>query len=121
METRILALFVDEFWLLGAVEISAIEQIEFLAKLAQNGLSFQKDIQERAREIIQLEQGDDWTLYGKTGWENAPNPGVGWWVGWIQKKGRVYAFALNIDIQKASDASKRVELGKASLKTLGIL
>jgi beta-lactamase class D len=112
---------VDEFWLLGPLEISAIEQTEFLAKLAQNGLSFQKDIQESARDLIRLEQGDDWTLYGKTGWENAPNPGVGWWVGWVQKKGRIYAFALNIDIQKASDASKRVELGKASLKTLGIL
>jgi beta-lactamase class D len=33
----------------------------------------------------------------------------------------VYAFALNMDMQQASEASKRVELGKASLKALGIL
>jgi beta-lactamase class D len=39
----------------------------------------------------------------------------------VQKEGRVYAFALNMDMPKASDASKRVELGKASLKVLGIL
>jgi beta-lactamase class D len=84
-------------------------------------LSFQKEIQERTREIIRLEQSGDWTLYGKTGWQNVPNPGVGWWVGWVEKRGRVYAFAVNIDIQKASDAGKRVELGRGSLKMLGIL
>ena len=112
---------VDQFWLVGPLEVSAIEQTEFLAKLAQNGLSFQKEIQERTREIIRLEQSDDWTLYGKTGWQNVPNPGVGWWVGWVEKRGRVYAFAVNIDIQKASDAGKRVELGRGSLKVLGIL
>jgi beta-lactamase class D len=68
-----------------------------------------------------LDQGANWTLYGKTGWENASNQGVGWWVGWVQKDGQVYAFALNLDIQKPSDAGRRVELGKASLKALGIL
>ena len=52
---------------------------------------------------------------------NAPNPGVGWWVGWVRKGERVYAFALNLDIQNAADASKRIELGKASLKALGVL
>ncbi|NOT53607.1 MAG: class D beta-lactamase, partial [Deltaproteobacteria bacterium] len=45
----------------------------------------------------------------------------GWWVGWVQKGERVYAFALNLDIQTAADASKRIDLGKASLKALGIL
>jgi beta-lactamase class D len=60
-------------------------------------------------------------LYGKTGWENAPNSGIGWWVGWVKKDDHVYAFALNIDIQKATDAGKRIEIGKASLAALGVL
>ena len=67
------------------------------------------------------DQGEHWQLYGKTGWENAPEPGVGWWVGWVTKDDQVYAFALNIDIKKPSDAKKRLEIGKASLKALGIL
>ncbi|MGH8652534.1 MAG: class D beta-lactamase [Gammaproteobacteria bacterium] len=112
---------VDDFWLVGPLKISAVEQTRFLAKLARDALPFPKDFQESVREVIQLEQRDNWTLYGKTGWVNAPNPGVGWWVGWVQKDGHVYAFALNIDIQQATDASKRVELGKASLKALGVL
>jgi beta-lactamase class D len=112
---------VDTFWLVGPLQISAVEQTRFLAQLAQETLPFPKPLQASVREIIRLEQGNNWTLYGKTGWANAPNPGIGWWVGWVQKADRVYAFALNIDVQNATDASKRVDLGRASLKALGIL
>lgn len=112
---------VDNFWLVGPLKVSAVEQTQFLAKLARDELPFAKDLQGSVRELIQLEQRDNWTLYGKTGWVNAPNPGVGWWVGWVQKDGHVYAFALNIDIQQATDAGKRVELGKSSLKALGVI
>lgn len=112
---------VDAFWLVGPLQISAVEQTQFLARLAQETLPFPKDLQKSVREVIRLEQGNNWTLYGKTGWVNAPNPGIGWWVGWVQKEGSVYTFAVNIDIQQATEASKRVELGKACLKALGVL
>ena len=111
---------VDAFWLNGPLKISAVEQTCFLAKLAQDALPFSKTIQKSVREIVLLDRGENWRLYGKTGWQNAPDQGVGWWVGWVEKEGRVYAFALNMDIQKASDASKRIELGKACLKAMGI-
>jgi len=112
---------VDTFWLLGPLRISAVEQTQFLAKLAQEALPYPRALQEKVREIIVVEKSAHWTLYGKTGWENAPGAGVGWWVGWVQKDRRLYAFALNIDVQNASDASKRVELGKSSLEALGVL
>lgn len=112
---------VDTFWLKGPLEISAIEQTQFLAKLSKGGLPFPQDCQKSVREIILLDKGANWKLYGKTGWQNAPGHGVGWWVGWVQKGDCVYPFALNMDIQKAPDANKRVELGKASLKAVGIL
>jgi beta-lactamase class D len=112
---------IDSFWLNGPLKISAVEQTQFLAKLAQDALPFPKTFQKGVREIVLLEQGKNWRLYGKTGWKNAPDQGLGWWVGWVEEDGHVYAFALNMDIQKASDLGKRVELGKASLKALGIL
>ena len=112
---------VDKFWLTGPLKISAVEQTQFLAKLAEGSLPFPPQYQESVREITSLEQGANWRLHGKTGWENAPGPGVGWWVGWLLRDGRVYSFALNMDIRKASDASKRLELGRTSLKVLGLL
>jgi len=112
---------VDTFWLTGPLQISAVEQTQFLAKLAQDELPFPQEMQRSVREIVFLEQGANWRLYGKTGWENAPGQGVGWWVGWVQKDERIYAFALNMDMQNAADASKRVAVGKASLQALGLL
>lgn len=111
---------VDTFWLKGPLKISAVEQARFLARLAQGKLPIPENVQQSVREIVLLEQGENWQLYGKTGWQNAPDPGVGWWVGWVLKDNRVYSFALNIDIQQEVDAGKRIELGKASLKALGV-
>jgi len=112
---------VDHFWLAGPLEITAVEQSQFLAKLAQGQLPFPRAVQASIREIVLLEEGEGWKLYGKTGWENAPNAGVGWWVGWVEKQGRVYTFALNMDMRNAADAGKRVELGKSALKALAVL
>ena len=112
---------VDRFWLVGPLKISAVEQTEFLARLAQGALPFPQAQQGEVGESIKLEPQDNCTLYGKTGWENYPNLGVGWWVGWVKKNGNVYAFALNMDMREAADATKRLELGKASLKALGAM
>ena len=112
---------VDTFWLKGPLEISAVEQVRFLARLAQGTLSIPPAIQKSVREIVLLERGPGWELCGKTGWANAPDPGVGWWVGWVQKDVRIYAFALNLDMSQASDGPKREALGRACLQALGIL
>jgi beta-lactamase class D len=110
----------DTFWLKGPLQISAVEQAKFLARLARGELPFAAEVQQSVREIVLLEQGHDWTLYGKTGWTTTPDPDIGWWVGWVVKDDDVYSFALNIDMQDKSDIGKRIELGKACLKALGI-
>ena len=112
---------IDKFWLNGPLKISALEQTKFLTKLVGSRLPLPKGIQKSVREIVLLEQGKEWKLYGKTGWQNAPNEGIGWWVGWVEKEGRFYVFALNIDINKPADATERTKLGKASLKLLGLI
>jgi len=112
---------VDRFWLDGPLAISAIEQARFLARLAQGKLPVSEEVQKIVREIVLLERGANWRLYGKTGWEHAPGRGIGWWVGWVERDDRIYAFALNMDIRQASDAGKRVDLGKASLAALDVL
>ena len=112
---------VDNFWLVGPLEISAKEQTRFLADLARQDLPSPRAIQNSVGEIILVDEGEGWTLFGKTGWENAPEPGTGWWVGWVHRDSKVYPFALNIDVRQASDAGKRVELGRACLTSLGLL
>jgi beta-lactamase class D len=112
---------VDTFWLVGPLQISAIEQARFQAKLAQDKLPFPKPAMASTREIMLLEKTAQYSLYGKTGWSNSTEPGIGWWTGWVHKGGRVYAFALNIDIVDDDDGQKRVPLGRASLAALGLI
>jgi beta-lactamase class D len=112
---------VDTFWLDGPLMISAIEQTEFLERLVQDKLPFSSQVQASVREISLLEEGPNWRLYAKTGWSTASKPGIGWWVGWVEQDGRYYTFALNMPMVDIKDAGKRIELGKASLKSLGLL
>ena len=111
---------VDAFWLEGPLAISALEQVRFLARLATGRLPAPEALQAVAREVIRLESRDGRTLYGKTGWENVPEPGIGWWVGWVESDAGVFPFALNMAMRSDADAPLRVELGKASLRALGV-
>ncbi|MBS7662671.1 class D beta-lactamase [Pseudomonas lalucatii] len=112
---------VDRFWLDGPLAISAVEQAEFLARLSQDRLPLAPAIQAKVREISLLEQGPGWRLYGKTGWATSVEPAIGWWVGWLEQDGKGYSFALNMDIHGPAELPRRMALGKASLRALGLL
>lgn len=112
---------VDRFWLDGPLAISAVEQTRFLARLAQDALPVPVDVQRAVRDILLIDSGPGWKLHGKTGWQNAPGVGVGWWVGWVEQDGALHAFALNMDMRGVDDAPHRIALGRASLEALGLL
>lgn len=42
-------------------------------------------------------------------------------VGWIEKDGKIYSFAINLDIKEGKDLPKREEMTKESLKALNII
>lgn len=112
---------IDAFWLDGPLKISALEQVRFLGRLAQDALPFPKPAMAAVREIVR--QDDHPKLYAKTGWympADRKNQ-IGWWVGWVEKDGKTYAFALNVDVSDETVAAKRVPLGKAALQVLGLL
>lgn len=110
---------VDRFWLDGPLEISAIEQTVFLARLAQGQLPFENVHMEAVRAIAR--QDGPAELYAKTGLGKRPGqPDIGWWVGWVRKDGKLYTFALNIDIPEGAP-DQRVALARAALQSLGLL
>jgi len=112
---------VTTFWLQGPLAISAVEQTRFLSGLAHQSLPFPRKAQEQVAEITRVDAGPGWSLHAKTGWQNAPGAGVGWWVGWVQRGDQLTPFALNIAMAGAPDAPKREQLGRASLQALGVL
>lgn len=113
---------VDTFWLDGPLEISAVEQARFVARLAEQKLDASSRAQAITRDIIRLENSGSKLLYGKTGWRFSSNPNLGWWTGWVEQDGKIAAFSLNIDMPgAATDAPKRVAIGKVLLSRLGVL
>ncbi|MBI1919597.1 MAG: class D beta-lactamase [Geobacter sp.] len=112
---------VDRFWLDGPLAISAVEQAEFLARLAQGKLPIDPKAIAAVKEITLQEQTKDYRLHAKTGWLMSAKPQIGWYVGWIVRGDRIYSFALNIDMANSQDAPKRVSVARECLKALGRL
>ncbi|WP_243717150.1 class D beta-lactamase [Actinomadura sp. KC345] len=109
------------FWLHGPLKISAAEQASFLGRLARGALPASAGHQRTVRDLVKIEERDGHALYGKTGWADGPTPAVGWWAGWVERDGRIHAFALTIDIVDDADAAKRIPLGRELLDRLGVL
>jgi beta-lactamase class D len=114
---------IDGFWLDGPLAISAIEQVEFLQRLAAERLPMKKEAIANVKAITLLEKAETYALHAKTGWY-WPEGGkgqIGWWVGWVERDGKTFPFALNIDIKSNADAEKRIPLGRECLRLLGAL
>ncbi|HEX8372753.1 MAG TPA: class D beta-lactamase [Chthoniobacterales bacterium] len=113
---------VDRFWLDGPLEISPLEQTQFLARLAQKQLPIDEKTFQQVSDITVADRGPGWVLHAKTGMllkEGAMN--IGWWVGWIEKEGEIYTFALNMDLPEISDGGKRIPLARKCLAALGVI
>ena len=109
------------YWVDGNLAISAHEQISFLKKLYRNELQFRVEHQRLVKDIMIVEDGRDWILRAKTGWEGR----MAWWVGWVEWpngiNGPVF-FALNIDTpNRMEDLHKREDIVRAILKSIAAL
>lgn len=115
---------IDKFWLDGGkLRISAAQQIDFLRRLAHGELPFSARAQEAVRRITIVDAQSDYIEHGKTGFSHPRgNEYLGWYVGWIERSGRRWFFALNLDMPKGiDDAPKRNALAHALLAHLDAL
>ena len=112
---------IDNFWLVGPLKITAIEQTQFLQKLLQHDLPFSEGSIQHLKNIMPSEQSKQGKVFFKTGWaNNTVKPDTGWLVGWVEYQGKNYPFALNIDIYQESDTKKRLLIAQTALHVLGL-
>lgn len=112
---------IDRFWRDGTLRISAIEQAEFLANLAQGKLPVTKSALQKTRELTLSEKTETYQLYSKSGLLITTESTLGWWVGWIERENNVFSFALNIDMTGSPPAQAPIPIGRECLKALGKL
>jgi beta-lactamase class D len=113
---------IDRFWLDGKLRISARQQAVFLARLHRGTLPFSPRSMDIVKDILVRERGDNYTLRAKTGWAGRVARQIGWWVGSVEfSDGRVYTFALNLDLRDEADLPLREGLARALLRDLRLL
>ena len=113
---------IDLFWLQGRLRVSAMEQVDFLRRLAEGELPMSQRSQRLVRQALVVEKTRDYTLYAKTGSSGAVKDPVDWWVGWIERKGRPGAFfAMNFAPKAKDRLEDRFDIGRAILAEAGAL
>lgn len=82
-----------DFWLgNGSLRISANEQVDFLSSMISGKLPFAPRSVAIAKDIMTIESKNGYRFGGKTG----SCGGIGWFVGFVEKKGNTKVFAFNI-------------------------
>lgn len=107
---------ISTFWLEGNLKISANEQIDFLKKLYQNDLPFSQRNIDITKKILITDSTTEYIIRAKSGWTGK----LGWYVGYVEVKDKVWFFALNADIQK-EQLKYRKEIVMDALKIKNIL
>lgn len=112
---------VATFWLDGSLQISAIEQVNFLKKVRLRTLPFSASSYETLQQIMLVEQTPTFTLWAKTGWATRVKPQVGWYVGYVETPKDVWFFATNIEIHDEKGLPLRQKLTREALQAKGIV
>jgi beta-lactamase class D len=111
------------FWLNGSLRISADEQVAFLRRFYAGKLPVSPRATQIVKDILVLEKTPTYTLSGKTGGGSlAEGRVLGWFVGYVETRGNVAFFALNLEGPTfATIRERRIELTKQILTALGYL
>lgn len=115
---------IDRFWLTGGLRISPEEQTRFLQRFYTGQLGVSPGSTEIVKDILVLEETPEYRLSGKTGTaELSEGREVAWLVGYVERQGRVYYYALNLEGEGSVvwDRGRRVTVTKEILRELGVL
>lgn len=114
---------IDRFWLSGGLRISAEEQVDFLHRFYFGKLGISDRTTRHVKDMLVLEETTAYRLSGKTGWAGMGEAGqqIGWLVGYLERDGRVYPFAMNVTIEKNVDAAARLTITRSILQQTGLI
>jgi len=96
---------IDQFWLTGELRITPAQQIDFLKRLYNNELPFSQRSVDIVKDIMIMKDTLDYVIRAKTGWGIIDHTNTGWYVGYLETKGKVYYFANCIQSAKPNPES----------------
>lgn len=84
---------IDRFWLDGGLRITPAQQVDFLKRLYLGELPFSKRSMDIVKDIMIARDTLGVLLRAKTGWSEQDAKQIGWYVGYLERKGNVYFFS----------------------------
>lgn len=118
---------VDIFWIDGPLKISVREEAEFVRRVHLGELPFGRAHLETLKAAMKLDDTPAYRLFAKTGWAGMTNrvdPGVGWFVGWVETPEGPRFFATRVVIPQdgpKTDLTFRKRLTLELLKDVGAI
>lgn len=115
---------IDKFWLTGGLRISPEQQIDFLRRLYNNQLPFSQHSTDIVKNIMIAKDTLNYTIRAKSGWGYQDNKDIGWYVGYLNTKGKVYYFANCIqssDNDNKDFANARTDIVYKILRDLNLI
>ena len=109
----------DSYWNGSGVKISALEQVELLAKLYRNDFGFDDTNVTAVMNSIALnEEG----LHGKTGTGRLDETNIaGWFIGFVESSGNTYFIAVYLNSENGADGAMTYETALQILNHLNII
>ena len=113
---------ITKFWLESSLKISPDEQEQFLERLVEDKLPFDKRSTAIVRGLLRLDMTDRGVLYGKTGTgRDGKLDHLGWFVGYVVRPDRTYVFATRIEGTDGAGGKKAREITIRLLQEAGLL
>lgn len=110
-------------WHDGVLTVTAGQQLDFIERMRQGVLPFSPATLAAVKAAMFEDEIDGRRLYGKTGTHGRSEgqPGVGWWIGWVEGEDEAASFVLEVELASMDQRSSRIELGKRLLADAGLL
>lgn len=104
-------------WHDGVLTVTAQQQLAFIDRVRRGDLPFKATTLATVKAVMLEREADGRRIYGKTGthFKDDGQPGVGWWIGWEERKGRATSFVLEVELKTLDSRDKRVVLGERLL------
>jgi beta-lactamase class D len=115
---------IDHFWLDGNSRITPWEQMNFLIHFYTNKLPFKKANVQLVKKLIVLNRTDQWVFSGKTGMTVQEGKQIGWLIGSLLEKGKMWLYVCNVE--STSDNMERFKQSRRGItekvfKSMGLM
>lgn len=97
---------IRDYWQESSLLISPVEQVELLTDLYTDNTLFESTHIAKVKEALKLEEKNGAVLSGKTGTGMINDKEInGWFVGYVEKNGKPYIFATNVQGEENTNGS----------------